>query len=214
MDVVCLKYPTLDLRMTKSSASAAQAAAPLASNDIFIRPATTDDDAWVEHLQALAFGPGRFARAAFRVRERFPVDTSLSLIAEIGGVRVSSVLMTPISVGGIDGYLLGPLATDPVYRNRGAGKALVREVSRLALARGEGKFVLLVGDPPYYVPLGFTPTKLGAITFPGPVDPARVLVHSGDATLAAALEGEVAAFIGTTSEGDQAWPAGGSRSRE
>src|SRR6185312_17232344 len=80
------------------------------------RFATPDDDAFVEDLQALAFGPGRFSRTAFRVRERFPIDASLSLIAEIGGVPASSVWMTPISVGGVNGYLLGPLATDPKFR--------------------------------------------------------------------------------------------------
>ena len=102
--------------------------------------------------------------------------------------------MTPISVGGINGYLLGPLATDPAYRNRGAGKLLVREVTARALGRGEGEFVMLVGDPPYYGPLGFAPTTYGAITFPGPVDPARVLVHAPDSTLATRLQGEIAAF--------------------
>ena len=121
--------------------------------------------------------------------------------------------MTPISVGGINGYLLGPLATDPAYRNLGAGKALVREVTQMALARGDGGFVLLVGDPPYYGPLGFAPTRSGAIVFPGPVDPARVLVHAADSTLAMRLEGEVAAFIGKLSEGNAAWATGGSRSR-
>ena len=142
------------------------------------RFATPADDEFVEKLQALAFGPGRFARTAFRVRERFPIDKSLSLIGEIGGVAVSSVWMTPISVGGINGYLLGPLATDPAYRGQGAGKLLVHEACRLALARGEGRFVLLVGDEPYYGPLGFARTTHGAIQFPGPVDPARVLLHA------------------------------------
>ena len=181
--------------MTESSASAAPVAAPLPATQIAIRPARPEDDAWIDYLQELAFGPGRFARAAFRVRERFAIDKSLSRIAEIDGVRVSSVLMTPISVGGINGYLLGPLATDPAYRNRGAARALVRQVTREALARGAGSFVLLVGDPPYYGPLGFAPTQPGAIVFPGPVDPRRVLVHSDDATLAQRLQGEVAAFI-------------------
>lgn len=157
------------------------------------RSATPDDDSFVEELQALAFGPGRFARTAFRVRERFPIDKSLSLIAEIDGRPVASVWMTPISVGGVDGYLLGPLATDPAYRGRGAGKLLVREVSRLALERGEGSFVLLVGDEPYYGPLGFAPTTPGAIQFPGPVDPRRVLLHSGDSALALRLAGPIAA---------------------
>lgn len=180
--------------MTEFSALAADEAAPVTINSITVRHATHDDDSWVELLQALAFGPGRYARAAFRVRERFPVDPTLSLIAEIGHVRVSSVLMTPISVGGISGYLLGPLATDPAYRNRGAGKLLVREVTRRALERDGVRFVMLVGDPPYYGPLGFAPTSQGAITFPGPVDPARVLVHSPDSTLATRLAGEIAAF--------------------
>ena len=172
---------------------AAQAAPPQPGLPTF-RFATPSDDQFVEDLQALAFGPGRIARTAFRVRERFPIDKSLSLIAEIDGKPVASVWMTPVSVGGIDGYLLGPLATDPVYRGRGAGKLLVKEVTVLALARGEGQFVLLVGDEPYYGPLGFAPTTPGAIQFPGPVDPKRVLLHSADPTLALRLSGPIAAF--------------------
>lgn len=180
--------------MNESSSAAAAATAPLQSSDITIRNATADDDAWVEYLQALAFGPGRFAKAAFRVRERIPIDPELSLIAEIDGARVSSVWMTPISLSGRNGYLLGPLATDPAYRGRGAAKALVREVTKRALARGDGDYVLLVGDPPYYGPLGFAPTTLGAIHFPGPVDPVRVLAHSADPSVPLDLHGEVAAF--------------------
>ena len=176
-----------------STQSAAHAVPPQLGLPTF-RIATPVDDRLVEDLQALAFGPGRYARTAFRVRERFPIDRSLSLISEIDGQPVASVWMTPISVGGIDGYLLGPLATDPAYRGRGAGKLLVREVSKMALARGEGSFVLLVGDEPYYGPLGFAPTTPGAIQFPGPVDPKRVLLHSADPTLALRLAGPIAAF--------------------
>lgn len=158
------------------------------------RFATPADDKFVEDLQALAFGPGRFARTAFRVRERFPIDKSLSLIAEIDGVPVSSVWMTPISVGGVNGYLLGPLATDPNYRGQGAGKLLVREACRLALERRDASFVMLVGDAPYYGPLGFAKTTHGAIQFPGPVDPDRVLVHAPDPTLATTLAGAIGPF--------------------
>jgi predicted N-acetyltransferase YhbS len=35
--------------------------------------------------------------------------------------------------------------------------------------------VLLVGDAPYYGPLGFEVIPTGQITLPGPVDPARLL---------------------------------------
>ncbi len=180
--------------MIASSVHPAETAAPAQPGQPTARLATAADDAFVEELQALAFGPGRFARTAFRVRERFPIDRSLSLVAEIDGQRVASVWMTPVSVDGVDGYLLGPLATDPAYRGRGAGKLLVREVTRLALARGEGSFVMLIGDEPYYGPLGFAPTTPGAIQFPGPVDPTRVLLHSADPTLALRLSGPIAAF--------------------
>jgi predicted N-acetyltransferase YhbS len=180
--------------MIAPSAHPAPQAVPTQQSLPTCRFATAADDQFIEDLQALAFGPGRFARTAFRVRERFPIDKSLSLIGEIDGHPVASVWMTPISVGGVDGYLLGPLATDPAYRGRGAGKLLVREVCALALARDKDRFVLLVGDEPYYGPLGFAPTTPGAIQFPGPVDPKRVLLHSADQTLALRLSGPIAAF--------------------
>jgi predicted N-acetyltransferase YhbS len=159
-----------------------------------IRFATPGDDAFVDDLQAAAFGPGRFARTAFRVRERFPIDRSLSLIAEVDGTPAACVWMTPISVGGIDGYMLGPLATHPNFRKRGIGKQLAREVTRIALERSEGSFVLLIGDRDYYCPLGWQPTRLGAVEWPGPVDPSRVLLYAEDKTLATRLRGKIAAF--------------------
>jgi len=172
---------------------AADAANPLAGQP-YARPATPADDAFVEELQALAFGPGRFARTAFRVRERFPIDESLSLIAEVEGAPCGSVWMTPISVSGMRGYLLGPLATHPNFRKRGAGKLLAREAAQRAMARREGQFVLLVGDQDYYGPLGWDITMPGHIQFPGPVDPARVLLLADDKSLARSLKGEIAAF--------------------
>ena len=174
--------------------SAAEAAAAPVAGQPYVRPATSADDAFVEELQAIAFGPGRFARTAFRVRERFPIDPSLSLISEVDGVPSGSVWMTPISVGGIKGYMLGPLATHPSYRKRGAGKLLAREVSKRALARGEGHFVLLVGDQDYYCPLGWETTTPGNIQFPGPVDTSRVLLLSEDKQLAKTLKGPIKGF--------------------
>ena len=175
------------------SPSAAAAAAPL-SGILTVRPAIDADDAFIDELQAIAFGPGRFARTAFRVRERFPIDRSLSLVAEVDGVPCGSVWMTPISVGGLNGYLLGPLATHPNFRKRGAGKLLARDVTKRALARGEGAFVLLVGDQDYYCPLGWEITTPGAIQFPGPVDVTRVLLFAEDKSLATSLSGAIAAF--------------------
>ncbi len=170
------------------------APAPAATRIPYVRPATEDDEAFIDELQAIAFGPGRFARTAFRIRERFPIDKSLSLIAEVDGTACGSVWMTPISIGGLNGWMLGPLATHPNYRKLGAGKLLAREVTKNALARGTGQFVMLVGDRDYYCPLGWEPTTLGAIVFPGPVDPSRVLVYAEDKSLAQTLSGPIEAW--------------------
>jgi len=180
--------------MIAPSVSVAAEAAPFQLGLPSIRFATPADDRFVEDLHAIAFGPGRFARTAYRVRELFPIDPSLSLIAEVDGVPCGAVWMTPISVGGIDGYMLGPLATHPDFRKRGAGKLLAKEVSRIALERGQGSFVLLVGDRDYYCPLGWVPTIPRAVSWPGPVDPDRVLVYSADPTMAARLAGPIRAF--------------------
>jgi predicted N-acetyltransferase YhbS len=180
--------------MNLQSAYSPTPSAPPQSRIPTWRFATASDEPFVEDLQALAFGPGRFARTAFRVRERFPIDPSLSLMAEVDGTTCGSVWMTPISIGGIDGYMLGPLATHPDFRKLGAGKMLAREVTRLALERGQGSFVVLIGDQDYYCPLGWQTTTPGAIKWPGPVDPSRVLLYSDDKTLAARIKGPIRAF--------------------
>ena len=159
-----------------------------------VRPATPADDAFMEELHAIAFGPGRFAKTAYRIRERFMIDPSLSLVAEVDGTACGSVWMTPINIGGLNGWMLGPLATHPNFRKLGAGKLLAREVTRRALERGDGHFVMLVGDRDYYCPLGWEPTALGSIQFPGPVDPTRVLVYAEDKTLAQTLSGPISAW--------------------
>ncbi|WP_417585244.1 GNAT family N-acetyltransferase [Pelagibacterium sp.] len=166
-----------------------------APSALFIRLETPEDDCWIEALHEVSFGPGRFARAAFRVRERIAVDPAFSYIAQIEGQRAASVRMTPISVGGFNGYLLGPLMTDPQFRKQGAGRALVTHVCELALDCEGIDFVLLVGDFAYYSPLGFVRTVPGAITFPGPVDPTRVLVHSRDPKVVNTLAGDVLPWV-------------------
>ncbi|NOZ31595.1 MAG: N-acetyltransferase [Alphaproteobacteria bacterium] len=143
---------------------------------IAFRLETATDDAWITRLHEKCFGPGRFARAAFRVREILPAEPELGFCAELDGHPVASVRMTPISLNAGNGYLLGPLATDPHFRNKGAGRALVTHVTARAMARPGCGFVLLVGDADYYEKLLFLPVRERVI-FPGPVDPSRILVH-------------------------------------
>jgi predicted N-acetyltransferase YhbS len=146
------------------------------TSDLFtLRPTTPADDPVVEALHATAFGPGRFARTAYRLREGVPPDTALSFVAVAGTEIIGSVWMTPIRIGSRPAQLLGPLAVRPDWSGKGAGKALVRAALDAARAAGH-HVVLLVGDLPYYGPLGFQRLAPDAIALPGPVDPTRVLV--------------------------------------
>ncbi|WP_417435830.1 GNAT family N-acetyltransferase [Hoeflea sp.] len=150
-------------------------------------------DAAIDLINEEAFGPGRFVRAAERVREQGPHDRRLSFVGSDQGEIIASVRMTPILAGNVNGHLLGPLAVRPSHKSLGIGRELVR----IALAAAEktgSHAVLLVGDPPYYAPLGFRPTKPGALDMPGPFDPRRLLaVCYGDVD-AMALEGEIRHF--------------------
>jgi predicted N-acetyltransferase YhbS len=146
------------------------------------------DDAVIEDLHGRAFGPGRFARAAFRLREGAPHDPRLSFVATLADRVVASVRLTPIRIGTKPALLLGPLVVDPEYKGKGAGKRLVR-ISLEAARDGGHQLVLLVGDEPYYGPLGFARLPPYAVTLPGPVDPARVLVASLAPNAAVGLAG-------------------------
>lgn len=129
----------------------------------------------IEEINEEAFGPGRFVRAAARIREQGPHDLDLSFVCTDHGQVVGSVRMTPVDAGHLKAHLLGPLAVRPSHKNMGIGRELVRIALEAARRKGsEG--VILVGDPPYYMPLGFEKVALRALEFPGPVDPARVLV--------------------------------------
>ncbi|MCE7999554.1 MAG: N-acetyltransferase [Rhodobiaceae bacterium] len=143
-----------------------------------ILPENPAHEADIEALHDLSFGPGRFAKTAYRMRESVAPIASLSFVAfaTIDGVSrmVGSIRFSPLVIGGEKGLLLGPLAMDPVVRGQGGGLDLMR--TALDAARAEGhRFVILVGDAPYYAKVGFKQVPPGKITLPGPVDKTRLL---------------------------------------
>lgn len=147
-------------------------------------------DAAIDIINEEAFGPGRFARAAARIREQGPHDRSLSFICADDGETIGSVRMTPVSAGPVHAHLLGPLAVRPSHKNRGIGRELVRIAVEAARRKGS-QAVILVGDAAYYQPLGFEPVAYGGLDFPGPVDPARVLAVSMADGVHARLRGAI-----------------------
>lgn len=140
-----------------------------------MRAVTAADIADIEALHDRAFGPGRYARTAYRVREGLPPYSSLCRLAEAEGKLLAAVRMAPISIGGAErAQLLGPLAVEPPLRGLGIGKRLAAEAMVSAREAGE-QLVLLVGDLPYYGRFGFNVAPPGRFDLGGPVDPARLL---------------------------------------
>ncbi len=137
-------------------------------------PTTAADEAQIEKLDERAFGPGRYARTAYRLREGVRPDLSLSFVARVGTLLVGANRMTPILVGASPALLLGPLTVEPAFRSQGVGEMLVKHSLDAARESGHG-LVLLVGDEEYYARLGFARVPRGKIIMPGPVDPDRLL---------------------------------------
>ncbi len=141
---------------------------------LLIEPESPDDAEAIERLNERVFGPGRFAKTAYRLREEAAPDFTLSFVARVGTMLIGANRMTPILIGETPALLLGPLTVEPVFRSQGIGEKLV--LRSLEAARGMGaKVAILVGDEPYYSRMGFKRAPPGRVRLPGPVDPARVL---------------------------------------
>ena len=76
---------------------------------ITILPETAADAVPIERLHERTFGPGRYARTAFRIREGIGHDLALSFTARIGTLLVGSVRLSPVRIGETRALLLGPL---------------------------------------------------------------------------------------------------------
>jgi len=147
---------------------------PTVTSLIAFRLAETGDIATINALHDTTFGPGRFARTAFRIRELAPSDLSLSIVALAEGRLMGAVMQSPIAVGGEPGIWLGPIAVTESGRRAGLGAALMTRAIALTAESG-ARHSLLVGDLAYYQRFGYRPVDPGTILLPGPVDPARLL---------------------------------------
>ncbi|HWF75828.1 MAG TPA: N-acetyltransferase [Caulobacteraceae bacterium] len=163
------------------SLAPAQSQPPIAAE----RP---QDALQVEALVLRAFGPGRYAKAAERLREGRAPIYDLSFVAWCGGRVVGCVQQWAVRVGDTPAIFFGPIAVDPAYRSQGLGAALTRQACDAAAAAGH-RLIVLVGDMPLFGPQGFTPAP--KVRMPGPVDRRRVLACALQPGAAERLEGLV-----------------------
>jgi predicted N-acetyltransferase YhbS len=157
---------------------------------ITVSPERDVDAAAIAAIEERAFGPGRFARSAYRLREGRGHDIGLSFVARVSSLVIGSVRQTRVLVGATPVLLLGPLTVEPAFRSRGVGRLLLEKALAAAAEAGQSA-VLLVGDEAYYARVGFRRLPPGRVTMPGPVDPARLLVRELAEGAAAGLAGKV-----------------------
>ncbi len=139
-----------------------------------ILPESQADTSAIEHLHERTFGPGRYAKTAYRLREQVAHSLDLSFTARVGTLLVGSVRLSPVRIGESKALLLGPLTVEPPFRDRGVGHALVQRALDEARVKGH-RLVILVGDEPFYRKCGFKRVPPGRVAMPGPVDPERLL---------------------------------------
>lgn len=147
----------------------------------------------IEALFDATFGPGHFAKTAERLRENSRSLPQVNRVALDNGKVIGVCRVWPLAVGPARSPALfyGPVAVDPAYR----GNFLSLQITQAALDAGREAgwpAAILIGAHSLFGKAGFTVVPKGRLTFPGPQDPARVMVKdlAGDASL---LEGLVTA---------------------
>lgn len=135
---------------------------------------STDADD-IEALMGSAFGPDRHARTVHRFRQDRAPLAPFGFVARLDDKMVASIRFWPVVLpGGQTVPLLGPLAVEPEIRGLGLGRALVRK--GLDAVRDSGApAVLIVGDPGYYAPFGFSVEPVRNIDLGGPVVPLTLM---------------------------------------
>lgn len=142
-----------------------------------IHPERPQDQAAIDHIVDLAFGPDRLQKTVYKLRQAIDHIPALAFVArDRTGTVYASIRYWPVTIGAKwSAILLGPLAVHPERTGQGMGKALMRHSLNYATALGHTR-CLLVGDRPYYAPFGFISAIPFGLTLPGPVDPDRFLV--------------------------------------
>jgi predicted N-acetyltransferase YhbS len=146
---------------------------------------TVDPQAVETHLDR-AFGPGRRARTAYKVRlgtSAIP-ELSFAAVADDGGL-LGSIQCWPVTLecdggGSVAMVMVGPVAVQPDRQQGGIGRMLMERM--LEAAKGSAlpgaDALVLIGDPEYYGRFfSFTADGTGGWRLPGPFEARRLLAR-------------------------------------
>ncbi|MBQ0932675.1 N-acetyltransferase [Ideonella sp. 4Y16] len=135
-----------------------------------IRPESPDDSAAIHVVTELAFrghphSDGSEPRIVRGLRDAGAL--SVSLVAEVDGVVVGHVAVSPVTIsdGSPGWHGLGPISVLPAWQRQGVGSALMQAALERLRSQGAAGCVLL-GDPAYYGRFGFAARP--GLVYPGP----------------------------------------------
>ncbi len=137
----------------------------------------------VEHLLDAAFGPDRFGRTAYRIREGTAAIPALSFALVEDGSLIGTIQCWPVALRTKEGtayplVMVGPVAVRPDLQRGGHGRALMAHMLEAAEAHADGA-LMMIGDPEYYGRFfGFSADATGAWDLPGPYEKRRLLARS------------------------------------
>lgn len=146
------------------------AVATQTDNRLVLTPEQPRDHAEVDALVMAAFGPGRYAKTAERVRER--AHLAAGFVARDQERLIGSVRLWSIEIETTPALFLGPITVSADARSAGLGGDLVAACIDYARDCDIGG-ILLVGDLSYFTRFGFEPAP--KVRLSGPADPRRVL---------------------------------------
>ena len=141
-----------------------------------IRKKIQSDNDTIENLLNKTFGPGRYARSVYRLRENKPYLDDYSYVYSLNGKILASISFCETLINNsYTGLLLGPLAVEPNQVGKGYGKKLVKHSLDKISINSQIYFIIVVGEYDYYKEFGFNKLD-NHFVFYGPVNKNRVLI--------------------------------------
>lgn len=147
----------------------------------------------IEQLLDRAFGPDRFARTAYRIREGLDWLEGLSFaVLDEDDMLAGTIQCWPVALTDPDGrhhpmLMVGPVAVLPEKQSEGYGKALMLAMIDAVESTAPRSPILpqvMIGDPEYYGRFfGFVADHTGNWDCPGPHDRARLLLRCANPTI-------------------------------
>lgn len=155
----------------------------LSSNQFSLTPFSTTYLKQVNSLLDVAFGTDRYNKSSYKLRENCQNIADLNYVIahnKPNGITqiAATIAFWQMDISGKKALLLGPLAVHEDFQGQRLGQYLMVETIKKAIEKAktnQWQFIILIGDLDYYAKIGFQRVPEGALDYPQPTDPKRIL---------------------------------------